>query len=271
MGLKNSRSSAARAYLRPARRRPNLHVLTHALAEKVLLEGRKATGVRYRIGSELREATAARETILCAGALRSPQLLELSGIGDELRARGYRRPMMMIHNTGGMASVLRTSAVNTYNGGPVAGLMGSAWIGGLYGHSNVVATDMGGTSFDIGMVAAGSPRFYQFMPIIDRWVVDATIVDCHSIGAGGGSIAWIDELGAARVGPQSAGASPGPACFGLGGTEPTVTDCHLILGRLDALAHGTPERDAARELLGDALGIGRIGVDEVERLSVQRQ
>ena len=157
---------------------------------------------------------------------------ELSGIGDELRDRGYRRPMMMIHNTGGMASVLRTSAVNTYNGGPVAGLMGSAYIGGLYGYSNVVATDMGGTSFDIGMVAAGSPRFYQFMPIIDRWVVDATIVDCHSIGAGGGSIARVNELIAKRVevGPESAGSMPGPAAYNQGGEEPTVTDADVVLG-----------------------------------------
>ena len=160
---------------------------------------------------------------------------ELSGIGDELRDRGYSRPMMMIHNTGGMASVLRTSAVNTYNGGPVAGLMGSAYVGGLYGYSNVVATDMGGTSFDIGMVAAGSPRFYQFMPTIDRWVVDATIVDCHSIGAGGGSIARVNALIANRVevGPESAGSMPGPAAYNQGGTEPTVTDADVVLGYIN--------------------------------------
>jgi N-methylhydantoinase A/oxoprolinase/acetone carboxylase beta subunit len=157
---------------------------------------------------------------------------ELSGIGDELRERKYQRPMMMIHNTGGMASVLRTSAVNTYNGGPVAGLMGSSYIGRLYGHRNVVTTDMGGTSFDIGMVAEGSPRFYQFMPVIDRWLVDATIIDTHSIGAGGGSIARVNELIANRleVGPESAGSMPGPVAYNQGGTEPTVTDADVVLG-----------------------------------------
>src|SRR5947207_15289081 len=77
---------------------------------------------------------------------------ELSGIGDELRDRNYRRPMMMIHNTGGMATVLRTSSVSTYNGGPVAGLMGSSHIGRLYGSRDGVSTHIGGTSFDIGMV-----------------------------------------------------------------------------------------------------------------------
>ena len=190
---------------------------------------------------------------------------ELSGIGDELRARGYRQPMMMIHNTGGMASVLRTSAVNTYNGGPVAGLMGSAYIGGLYGYRNVVATDMGGTSFDIGMVAAGSPRFYQFMPIIDRWVVDATIVDCHSIGAGGGSIARVNELIANRVevGPESAGSMPGPAAYNQGGTDPTVTDADVALGYVNPdnfhggrirLNRGRAER-ALRERIAEPLGV----------------
>ena len=190
---------------------------------------------------------------------------ELSGIGDELRDRGYGRPMMMIHNTGGMASVLRTSAVNTYNGGPVAGLMGSAFIGGLYGYSNVVATDMGGTSFDIGMVAAGSPRFYQFMPIIDRWVVDATIVDCHSIGAGGGSIARVNELIANRVevGPESAGSMPGPAAYNQGGTEPTVTDADVALGYVNPdnfhggrirLNRARAER-ALRERIAEPLGV----------------
>jgi N-methylhydantoinase A/oxoprolinase/acetone carboxylase beta subunit len=160
---------------------------------------------------------------------------ELSGIGDELRERRYVRPMMMIHNTGGMASVLRTSAVNTYNGGPVAGLMGSSHIGRLYGYRNVVTSDMGGTSFDIGMVAEGSPRFYQFMPVIDRWLVDATIIDTLSIGAGGGSIARVNDLIANRVevGPESAGSMPGPAAYNQGGTEPTVTDADVVLGYIN--------------------------------------
>ena len=160
---------------------------------------------------------------------------ELSGIGDELRDRGYHRPMMMIHNTGGMASVLRTSAVSTYNGGPVAGLMGSAHLGKLYGKGNIFASDMGGTSFDIGMVAEGSPRFYQFMPIIDRWMVDATVVDTLSVGAGGGSIARVNTLIANRVevGPESAGSMPGPVAYNQGGTEPTVTDADVVLGYIN--------------------------------------
>ncbi len=184
---------------------------------------------------------------------------ELSGIGDELRERKYRQPMMMIHNTGGMASVLRTSAVNTYNGGPVAGLMGSSHIGGIYGYRNVVTTDMGGTSFDIGMVAEGSPRFYQFMPVIDRWLVDATIIDTHSIGAGGGSIARVNELIANRleVGPESAGSMPGPAAYNQGGTEPTVTDADVVLGYINPdYFHGGAirlDRERAEAAVGERI------------------
>jgi N-methylhydantoinase A/oxoprolinase/acetone carboxylase beta subunit len=197
--------------------------------------------------------------------LHQSMVEELSGIGDELRDRGYRRPMMMIHNTGGMATVLRTSAVNTYNGGPVAGLLGSSYIGSLYGDHNVVATDMGGTSFDVGMVAEGSPRFYQFMPTIDRWVVDATIVDTHSIGAGGGSIARVNTLIANRVevGPESAGSMPGPAAYNQGGTEATVTDADVVLGYINPdyfhggqirLDRGRAEQ-AIRERIAEPLGV----------------
>jgi N-methylhydantoinase A/oxoprolinase/acetone carboxylase beta subunit len=191
---------------------------------------------------------------------------ELSGISDELRERRYQQPMMMIHNTGGMASVLRTSAVNTYNGGPVAGLMGSSYIGRLYGDKNVVTTDMGGTSFDIGMVAEGSPRFYQFMPVIDRWLVDATIIDTHSIGAGGGSIAKVNELIANRleVGPESAGSMPGPVAYNQGGTEPTVTDADVVLGYInpDNFHGGAIKLDRLRaegailEKVAKPLGVG---------------
>src|SRR5260370_30029984 len=94
---------------------------------------------------------------------------------------------------------------------------------------------MGGTSFDIGMVAEGSPRFYQFMPVIDRWLGDATTVDTHSIGAGGVSIARVNELIANRleVGPASAGTIPGPAAYNHGGTAPTETAADIMLGYIN--------------------------------------
>jgi N-methylhydantoinase A/oxoprolinase/acetone carboxylase beta subunit len=160
---------------------------------------------------------------------------ELMGIAEEFRERAYRKPLMMVHNTGGMASVLKTSAVNTFNGGPAAGVMGSFHLAPMYGYKNVISADMGGTSFDIGMVAEGSTRFYQFQPTIDTWTVDATILDVRSIGAGGGSIIQINPLlgNQLSVGPESAGSHPGPASYNQGGEQPTVTDADLALGYLN--------------------------------------
>lgn len=183
------------------------------------------------------EYTRTTMTILNA-YLHQAMYEELIGIGQELRRGGYQNPLMMVHNTGGMASVFRSAAVQTYNGGPVAGLMGSSNLGRTYGYKNVVVTDMGGTSFDIAMVVEGSTRFYKFAPTIDRWTVDATILDSRSIGSGGGSIARVDALLGDRleVGPESAGSIPGPAAYDQGGREPTVTDADLVLGYL------SPER-----------------------------
>jgi N-methylhydantoinase A/acetophenone carboxylase len=190
---------------------------------------------------------------------------ELIGISEGLRDREYRRPLMLVHNSGGMASVLKTSAVNTFNGGPVAGVMGSFHLAPLYDYKNVISADMGGTSFDVGMVAEGSTRFYQFQPVIDRWTVDATILDVRSIGAGGGSIIRVNLLlgNQVEVGPESAGSHPGPACYNQGGTEPTVTDADLVLGYLNPENfHGgrlTLDEDLAhqaiKEQVADPLGV----------------
>jgi N-methylhydantoinase A/oxoprolinase/acetone carboxylase beta subunit len=210
------------------------------------------------------EYTRTTMTILNA-YLHQSMYEELIGIGQELRRGGYRNPLMMVHNTGGMASVFRSAAVQTYNGGPVAGLMGSSALGRTYGYKNVVVTDMGGTSFDIAMVVEGSTRFYQFAPTIDRWTVDATILDSRSIGSGGGSIARVDMLlgGRLEVGPESAGSIPGPAAYDQGGREPTVTDADLVLGYLSPdrfhggqlrLNRGRAER-AIRDRVARPLGI----------------
>ena len=160
---------------------------------------------------------------------------EIGTISDELRQRGYRRPLFLVHNTGGMAESFRTSAIETFNGGPVAGLMGSAHWGKIYGFPNIITADMGGTSFDFSLVVQGSTRLYDYQPVIDKWMVGSTMLWTRSIGAGGGSIAWINTLLGNRleVGPRSAGAMPGPAAYNQGGSEPTVTDADVILGYLN--------------------------------------
>jgi N-methylhydantoinase A/acetophenone carboxylase len=160
---------------------------------------------------------------------------EITEIADRLRDAGYRNPLMLVHNSGGMADAYRTTAIATYNGGPVAGLIGSALLGRLYGAKTVIFTDMGGTSFDVGLVVEDSTRFYQLRPTIDRWLVDLTVLETKSIGAGGGSIAWLNERFANQleIGPRSAGSNPGPVAYDQGGAEPTVTDADVVLGYID--------------------------------------
>lgn len=160
---------------------------------------------------------------------------QLCGMGDELRDLGYDKAIQMIHNSGGMAEVFRTAAIQTFNGGPIAGLIGGSYLAEPLGYENVIVADMGGTSFDISTIVAGSARFYEFRPIIDRWWVDLSMLESRSIGAGGGSIAQVNPLlgNAIQVGPLSAGSMPGPAAYDLGGTEPTVTDADVVLGHIN--------------------------------------
>ncbi|MBB4660629.1 hydantoinase/oxoprolinase family protein [Conexibacter arvalis] len=157
----------------------------------------------------------------------------LSDLRDRLRDRGYGGQLLLVHNSGGMGSLARTTPVQTVHAGPVSGLYGSRRVAEAHGYDSVVTTDMGGTSFDVGVVVRGSVRFYDFNPVIDRWRVQVPMMDIKAIGAGGGSIARVDPIAGVAVGPASAGSNPGPACFGQGGSEPTVTDANLVLGYLD--------------------------------------
>ncbi|HEX4107951.1 MAG TPA: hydantoinase/oxoprolinase family protein [Solirubrobacteraceae bacterium] len=214
------------------------------------------------------EYTRTNTTVLNA-YLHQAMWEELSGMNDELREHGYTRGIMMVHNTGGMAEVYRTSAVETYNGGPVAGLIGSAALGQDLGFGDVIVADMGGTSFDIGLIVHGQTRFYQFKPVIDRYWVDMSILETRSIGAGGGSIAHVNAALANRlaVGPRGAGSMPGPACYGLGGTEPTVTDADVVLGYIDPDRYFDGKIRLRPELAEKAIR-GRIaeplGIDVIE-------
>ena len=161
--------------------------------------------------------------------------LELSNTWDRLRSQGYGGPFLMVHNSGGSADIFKTAASRTFNGGPVAGLIGGFHMANAIGKKNVVVCDMGGTSFDIGVVVESSVRNYDFKPIIDKWMVGISMLQTTSIGAGGGSIVWVNELlgNKLEVGPKSAGSMPGPVCYDMGGTEPTVTDADVVLGYID--------------------------------------
>ncbi len=151
-----------------------------------------------------------------------------------LRAQGYDKPMLVSHNSGGMAQLNSTDALQTVHSGPVSGVAASEHLAAAAELGNVVATDMGGTSFDIGIVDQGGVKHYDFNPVIDRWLVSIPMVHLVTLGAGGGSIARFDRMfNALEIGPQSAGSDPGPACYDRGGMKPTVTDADLVLGYLD--------------------------------------
>jgi N-methylhydantoinase A/oxoprolinase/acetone carboxylase beta subunit len=187
-----------------------------------------------QVVGKLGEYERTMAAILDAYLQRSMQI-ELSAMWDKLRDRGYKKPLLMIQSSGGIAEVFRTAASRTFNSGPVSGLMGAHHVAKTLGYKNVVMSDMGGTSFDVGLVVEDSVRSYDFRPIIDHWMVGITMIKTFSIGAGGGSIAWLDKLleNRIQVGPKSAGSMPGPACFNQGGTEPTVTDADVVLGYLN--------------------------------------
>lgn len=151
-----------------------------------------------------------------------------------LRAQGYGKPMLVSHNSGGMAQLNSTDALQTVHSGPVSGIAASEHLALQAELGNVVATDMGGTSFDIGIVVQGGVRYYDFNPVIDRWLVSVPMVHLVTLGAGGGSIARYERMfSTVEIGPQSAGSDPGPACYDHGGMKPTVTDADLLLGYLD--------------------------------------
>ncbi|MFQ5913836.1 MAG: hydantoinase/oxoprolinase family protein [Nitrospinota bacterium] len=153
---------------------------------------------------------------------------------------GMLRPdvhLMMTHSAGGLMTfdTARRRPIQSALSGPAAGVSGAAAFGAAVGRQTLITMDMGGTSCDVGLVADGVPA-KVLESRIAGYPVRLPMVDVHSIGAGGGSLAWIDAGGLLRVGPESAGADPGPACYGRGGRHPTVTDANLVLGRIDVEA-----------------------------------
>ncbi len=152
---------------------------------------------------------------------------------SRLTARSIHAPLLLMKSSGGVAGVeeIKRTPVQTALSGPAAGVVGAAFIGKSCGFPNLITIDIGGTSADISLIRNGQPNTTT-LARIGEWPVSLPMIDIHTIGAGGGSIASISESGGLLVGPRSAGAVPGPAAYARGGTEPTVTDAHLVLGHL---------------------------------------
>jgi len=188
-----------------------------------------------------------------------------ASLGDE----GFAADLHVMCSNGGVATAatVARNPVQTLLSGPAAGILGGAWSGALSRRDRLITFDVGGTSADIGIVVDG--RFVE-ATARDTWIggypLLAPMIDVHTIGAGGGSIAHVDSGGAVRVGPHSAGADPGPAAYGRGGTQPTVTDANLVLGRLDPdnFLGGAMrlDPDAARRAVGDLARRLGLGLEE---------
>jgi N-methylhydantoinase A len=186
----------------------------------------------------------------------------LDRLAAALASEGVAGELHVMMSSGGVAS-MRTAAerpVTMLLSGPAAGILGGQWAAGLVGRRRLITFDMGGTSADIGIVTEDGVSEASAR---DTWVggypLLVPMLDVHAIGAGGGSIAYVDEGGAFRVGPRSAGAVPGPAAYGQGGQEPTITDAHVVLGRID------PER-----FLGGRMKLHReAAVRVIEKLATQ--
>ena len=198
----------------------------------------------HEVAPEFREYERASTT--AADAYLGPVVARyLHALADAASAAGLPKPLVM-RSSGGVATPDEAAdhPATILVSGPAAGVVGAARLAGLAGIENAIAFDMGGTSTDVCLIAGGRARRAS-----ERTVAGLPIrlptVDLHTVGAGGGSLVWTDAGGALHVGPQSAGADPGPACYGRGGTQGTVTDANLLLGRLPHQLAGGVELDRA--------------------------
>jgi N-methylhydantoinase A len=199
------------------------------------------------VAPQFREYYRASTTVINA-AIRPVVASYVENVESRLAAAGIRCQMLVMQSSGGVYSseAAQERPVFMVESGPAAGVIAASYIGGEAGYENILSFDMGGTTAKVGLIEHGTPSLTKEYEVGttaasgtgDRrgtgYPIRAPVIDLVEIGAGGGSIAWVDSGGLLRVGPQSAGADPGPACYGRGGREPTVTDANLVLGRLNA-------------------------------------
>lgn len=174
-------------------------------------------------------------TTLVNAFVGPPIVRYLRRLEERVRAAGFTRELLIATSAGGVATpdAIGRRAVATIGSGPTGGVVAAARAADQAGLGDVVSVDMGGTSYDVCLIRGGQPELTSDWNWRHRYCIGLPMVDIHAVGAGGGSIARVDEGGVLHVGPESAGSEPGPACYGRGGTAPTVTDADLILGRLD--------------------------------------
>ncbi len=217
---------------------PEHEIRTRDLVAKHLPDVSVCTS--FEICPEIRDFERASTTHLNA-YLQPPVERYLKKLDNALEREGASTRLQVMHSYGGVTDAQEAAEkpVNLLLSGPAGGVIGSAFLGNIAGYPNVISFDMGGTSCDISLIRNATPNLST--PInatsthckFEGWDVLIPFIDIHTIGSGGGSIAWIDKGGMVHVGPESAGADPGPACYGKGGAEATVTDANVVLGYID--------------------------------------
>jgi N-methylhydantoinase A len=227
-GIESIAVAYLNSFMRDDHERRTKEILQEELGDSV------AICTSSEILPEIREFE--RTSTVAANAYLMPVIDRyIEGLMARLAEWGYDGEVYITHSGGGVAtsSAARAVPARICHSGPAGGVVGGLLVGQLAGFDSVITFDMGGTSADLSLVADGNPT------LAPEWRVDWNIpilfpaIDLVAIGAGGGTIAWVDTGGSLRAGPQSAGADPGPACFGKGNEEPTITDAHLFLGRLN--------------------------------------
>jgi N-methylhydantoinase A len=215
------------SYINPAHEKRALEIAAEVWPNGYITAG-------HQLLSEYREYE--RGTTACVNASVQPVLHRyIERLNGELKGKGFGRDLLVMQGNGGTiaAGIVAEAAVNTVMSGPASGVMAAAYTARAAGLPNVITYDMGGTSSDVGLIQDGVPQVSSELEIEYAMPIHVPMVDVHTIGAGGGSIAFINEAGMLQVGPESAGARPGPICYGRGGTRPTITDANLVLGRLN--------------------------------------
>jgi N-methylhydantoinase A len=249
------------AWSNPAHERRVADILTELLPGVQIVASCEVSG-------QWREFERTSTTVLSA-YVKPVVATYLTALGERLSTAGVTGPLYAVRSGGGVASFERAarSPITLLESGPVAGVLAAAEAGRRLGARDVLALDVGGTTAKTSAVIDGRLRIetlhhVERTPTFAGYPVQTPVVEIVEIGAGGGSIAWVDDAGGLHVGPRSAGAEPGPACYGAGGDEPTLTDANLVAGRLDPtyFLGGTMDVDAgaahrALERLGTRLGV----------------
>jgi len=214
------------SYISPAHEEAAVQIVRELFPEAYV-------SVSHQVVPEFREFPRLSTTVL--NAYLGPVMeTYLTNFQNAVRDTGIKKSPYITQSNGGILSIEETinTPVRTAVSGPSAGVVAAAHIGQMTGLANLLTLDLGGTSADISLIYQGEPLL-SVGRTIEGWPSRIPMLDIVTIGAGGGSIAWIDDGGALKVGPQSAGASPGPACYGFEGVEPTVTDANVVLGRMN--------------------------------------